>query len=448
MDEVWSSGIYPDIDLAAVTADPSVGLLEVLGPEPAGPAGEIVVDLPDGSAWVVDHADPDQLVRLEVPGDDPAGSPLLIATVGGDNALRIADAARDAGDGVPLRPRTTAPRGWEALAAGQALLQFDLTTDADLSPLTRLAALVALPEEVEVAPVGPLLEDVVLHRLRLAPELAAEVLEELEGPDGPATVLPPGVAQELVAGLYRLAGRLQPLGVERAGVLEVSDLLQRTADFMWGGPDHDQPTRPRPVTDSALETEFEKELVLAAPAMLEGPTVELGEPWLELVGVGHGLVHAPGARTGSWVAVLRAGGLAPLAMVPLRPAGPAELIATVVLPPDVGPGDVELRLLSAVRARRPARSRPGLDAVRRAVRAGRRAARTARVVGPKGARQQWRECAQQWEEAGDPYRAAAARARVTGDRGWSAPPGRALRGRGRLGTGLLADAVAVSLDDV
>ena len=59
----------------------------------AGPAGVSGVELPDGSVWEVDHADPSVPVLLEVDAMDASTSPLLVTAFGGDGAMFLADDA-------------------------------------------------------------------------------------------------------------------------------------------------------------------------------------------------------------------------------------------------------------------------------------------------------------------------------------------------------------------
>lgn len=464
MAEPLPDGLYPQIDLLAVVVEPSDGLVEVLGRAPAGPAGEIAIELPDGSVWVVDHADPDRLVRLDLPGGDPAGSPLLQVAIGGDAALLVADAARPGGFGTPFGPMSTPPPGWEAFLAGRALLQLDLTVDDDLSPLTRLAAVAQVADDVDGAPVGRLLEAVVAHRLGQAAALAGESLEDVASADGAAAGLPPGVLEELADAMYPLAARVKPLGGDTYALTELARRLYELAGELWAGSATDEPAdgpadapadgpADTLITLGALE---DREVALSVPLARAAVPPPPPRPWLEVIGPGHGRVHAPGADPGDWVVVLRADGLAPLARVPLERTGTSEPVATVVLPPLLGPDDVELRLVPPERAGRPATTGPGLDAVRRAVRAGRRAARAERTFGPKRAYEDWQDCARRWQEAGDRDRAVAALRRAGSRRGGppigADPPLRsgrpALRRGGRgPGAALLSDAVAATLDD-
>src|SRR5689334_12158630 len=81
-------GLYRRWTSVAIDGD----RLEVLG-RTAGPAGASVLELPDGSVWEVDHADPGRLVGLEVDAADAAGTPLLNAAFGGDGAIEVVDQA-------------------------------------------------------------------------------------------------------------------------------------------------------------------------------------------------------------------------------------------------------------------------------------------------------------------------------------------------------------------
>ena len=153
------------------------GTVELRG-GPAGPAGVSVVELADGTVWSVDHADPTRLVGIEPPAGpagppwDLADSPLVIAAVGGDQALLLADLADDARaamthgdradpvadldddlddelddeladaalDDRPRSPRRIRPNNRMGPEAGRIVVLADLSTDPDLDPLARIAA--------------------------------------------------------------------------------------------------------------------------------------------------------------------------------------------------------------------------------------------------------------------------------------------------------------------
>ena len=179
-----AEGIYRNPGRAVVDGDRFL----VVGPRP-GPAGVSGVELPDGSVWEVDHAEPSVPVLLEVDTVDPPASPLLVAAFGGDGALFLADdAVRMSVDDLEetrtvdnrpgenrywsrRRPFANEP-SWEA---GNALLLADMGNDRRLYPLAQLAACLEFAVSADHTAVGIVLTPVLSGFLDTAEQLADEV---------------------------------------------------------------------------------------------------------------------------------------------------------------------------------------------------------------------------------------------------------------------------------
>ncbi len=162
--------------------------LVVLGP-PAGPAGSSIVDLPDGSSWQVDHAEPSVPVLIEVDARNAGRSPLLTTAFGGDEALfLVEDAVPLAADGPdgdflegrrPGRPRRGAAsrrlgREW-AGEVGEMVLLGDLASDRLAHPLARVAAALEFNLSVNHSIAGQVLAPLVLPMIDSAEVMAADV---------------------------------------------------------------------------------------------------------------------------------------------------------------------------------------------------------------------------------------------------------------------------------
>ncbi len=382
--------IYP-IDADAVLDGDR---LEVLG-KPFGPAGVSVTELPDGSTWQVDHADPATLVGLDVDADTGPDAPLLVTAFGGDGAMFIADGAVPADEYQPraVSGRRSSPRrvtsgrrpGRPAEEAGALVVLSDLADDTSLHPVARVAAVVELAEHARGAPGGRLFATAAPALLDRA-ETWCERIDDTELDD-----LDPKQAVRLSSAIQAATsqnGRQRPA---------LRRLAQRLGDAVLSGY----------VEDSALR-------VAASPLPAQATDVDDGfvtEPppsgtSLEWISDTVARVHTTRSDEDRWVRVLRRDGLVLLALAPLERTGLVDR-AGVALPPDLRNDELIIQLVADDEF--PLLNADHIELARAAVQAGRTAARATRLGDRSAAEAEWEKCAQLWDRAGDRLRTEQAR---------------------------------------
>jgi hypothetical protein len=394
----------------------------------AGPAGLSAVEFADGSVWAVDHADPGELVSIEVPETDLVTSPLVVGAFGGDGALFLTDDLRSRADrkqgddrervdvdpeegtvardrdgaDLPsradrrrLRAATNSARRADlgaTTAVGRLVVLADLSTDPGLGALARIAAASEFVVAGTAVVGGDLFRPLVGGLLDRAAELAVTVgddeIRELSGASGSKPVVP----------LLRLAERLYQHADRADG--DADDVLAVGAL---------PPPRPAP----RLHASRNLADGASGPPPAAGPPPGPGAPetHVEVRRVDPTTLEVRVARRPDldrpWLRVLRVDGLVPLAMAPLRPDG-LLLVGLIVVPPDTLDDELRFDVLDADDV-----APLGVaDAVRRAVQLGRDAARAERIGAVARAVRLWAECASAWEQAGDESRAGTARDRA------------------------------------
>jgi len=396
------------------------GDVRIVGPS-FGPAGAIVVELPDGSSWTVDHHDPDRLVSYEPPGPvvdsgSLSGDPVLAALVGGEvamalgGALDVVSRSEETFDD-PVRPPRPRRRGRMPSPMAELLLLVDLIDDPDVPPLARVAAGVEALRRMPPTPGGDLLfplrgwmvESVVVaadstERLEVAeldPRLAGDLADLLDGLDGlDAFDVRDGPGRggaDLSHGLRPLLGWLEELdGRDSAIVRSVAepDLVGAAAAAPTGAP-------MAPDEGSAEHSELDLDLLAvrdAVPLRVERVSPVLVE-----------VTTTDPSASGRWARVRRSDGLVLIGHAPMRETWDrvrdGGFIATVAVPPDLSDDDMVVAIvdedeISAVG------SAPFED-VRDAIRAGREACREGRLGKVGAARAAWERCAALWAAVGD-----------------------------------------------
>jgi hypothetical protein len=386
-------------------------VVEVVAALP-GPAGVSAVELPDGTAWEVDHAEPGRLVRLELVGPLHADAVARLA-VGEEGVLFLSEEVPgEVDDDGPSFPDTwrSNPFGphHDAVAAGQLILLADLARDADLPTLARVAAAVQLAG----ADGDPALLDVLRPVIADTWDLAGRLSEDVD--DDTLADIGPKTAMWFAQALGRAVGAgLSPIGW-------TDDLRRRLRRISRGFP-----------RDAAFDVL--SDLAVSSPHLASAPwngrddalaDVGPAEDWQAVQRVAEALVRVEVARSDRvrWVRVFRVDGLVLLGQAPLRHDGLLD-VAEVVVPPTTP--DSELRVVVVDAEQVEPGSRP-LRQMRSAVRAGRRAARARRLHQHGESMRWWEECAHHWDAAGDPVRADLARelsagSPRSGPRGGAAP---------------------------
>lgn len=397
---------------------------------PFGPAGVSAVELPDGTLWEVDHADPSRLVLVALDGD--LDRSVLLRDLLGPERFDLACAQLDAqraakAAGSRLRADVRSADGAEhvsgprnrwhgaAHAVGSAILAADLAADDSQLPLVRLAAGLEFLSMVGGGQLeqlfGPLAEQVAEGLVEPARDLDAEGLELLE----------PQAEKSLhrLESLVRQAARQYPeLELPLREVLELLRSSRRRRNQPQEFGTHLMVNRALRAIDSSP---FDAPDGSWAPAAFEshGSPVR-PEDFLDVSmgGPGHVVVRTARHHRGKWVRVLRVAGLVPLALVPLQPEG-MVLEALAVVPPDLDLDDLVVQLLLPDELVGPERP---MDLVRGAVEAGRAAARYWRLEKYREASSAWWECGRLWREAGDGRRADEARERAADVPNWNRTP--------------------------
>lgn len=375
----------------------------VVGP-PAGPGGVSAVELPDGSVWQVDHSDPATPVLLELDAIDAPTSPLLVASFGGDGALFLADDAvpmtdndledRTAGNRPAPGPYRTRRRqfvnqpAWEA---GHAVLLADLGNDTRMHPLARVAACLEFATSFDHTEAGTVLRPMLSDLLDIAEQLADDVDDHELASLDPLTV----------DGLRSVCLRARKVGHRLD--LTLRTLLRRL--------DHVTPTEPDiavhalRTADRGLDLAEDEPLVAAA---YDAPPQRPEPGFREVQRTDDAVVRVTVERsdTQRWVRVLHRRGLVLLGQAPLRRDGLLDT-ADIVVPADTTDDDLEIQVLEpeelAVLVDRP------VDAIRRAINAGREASRSDRLGDRATAQHRWEHCATLWMAAGDNQRGEHAR---------------------------------------
>lgn len=392
----------------------------------AGPAGSSAIELPDGTVWEVDHADPSQLVQIST-STAVARARSLVALIGQDRfAMASSLAGRAGAESRVLGPedpagsqsrrsgRRRAPGESTAMRVGRLIVLTDLLHDPGLDPLAQLSAGIELLLELHDRPKG---EDAAVALVRsgaavaerrvahLASEIDDDELFEL-GSQNRGQLARVRRAARSLAGrvvalqlpLEQLIVRIDEVGSLLDDIDDIDDIDSHAADGFGirysdarGGAFVGAPAALR-ISEAPMAAE--------EPLAVEDfRQVERIEPALLRVTVARDL---PGRR----VRVLRADGLVLLAVAPLLADGLLQT-AELAVPPDVADDDLLVEVIDGetfVAACRP------IELVHDAVRAGRRAARAARLGDPAMTRRRWMECAALWEQAGDGDRSTLARA--------------------------------------
>lgn len=407
--------------------DPEADQLRVIGWRP-GPAGVSALDLANGLRVVVDHASPTTLAEVAIDlvrgriADDHL---TLLSNLLGDDAVEVL--RRMPGGRVDRRPvRLPSPRGYiddleyarrdrdrdrdggAHASFARMVLAADLGDDAGLDDSWRP---VALLEAASTA------FDV--HR-SLALDLVRRgvgVLEEVGGPNDTK------VAYQLASMLRTIAGQAGTDPVARDAASWARRLTRR-AD-----------SRHSPATPAAMPAAMAEFSAAAMPLearpmaarvheQAAPPRPERALPvggdhrgWASLDRGNNVAVIVPGLLPGAWARVFRTSDRLLLGLSPVRSVADRRSEAVVVIPPTAA-DDLHVDIVDDPST--PQRA-PAHDQVRRAVTAGREAARLSRLR-DHDAQRSWETCAAQWEDLGDTQRANLARQH--GERGPNSAPRR------------------------
>lgn len=406
-------GMYDPATVRRLHHDDEGGVLEVHGVA-FGPAGASSIELPSGEVWMVDHADPDRLVGLEIGTDRADLDPLMLAAFGGDGALEVLDRAddRDDADAEPepfddpwARRRASGPDTTSAERFGRLVVLSDLAGHPSLDPIARLVALAQLAESAPHGDGGDVLGPVVESLLR-----SIDALVEAADPTIARTWRP----------------KLAPRVVEALGDLgrhgARTDRLQRLQrELLRWGDSPDRQWAQRHHRPGHWEREYgvaapadDEWLAAAAPMVSEVasvPRARAAGPVLQRTGELVVEVRVPrGDETDRWVRLLRADGFLLLAQAPLIRHELSDM-AELVVGPDVSIDELEVQVLDdhqLVHA-----TVDPLGAIRAAVRAGRAAASAERAQDLAEAELRWMDCADAWTNAGDDTRARLAAMRAS-----------------------------------
>ncbi|MFZ4434620.1 MAG: hypothetical protein ACOYOQ_15615 [Microthrixaceae bacterium] len=397
-----TGGIYPPWLAVPRVAG---GRLRVSG-RPFGPAGASIVELPDGSSWEVDHADPSTLVAIDVPLTDDDLPPLLLAAYGEERAVALLEAAAsapdtDEGDDVP-DPGTylSLPQLVPSQAAAEAggLVQLvDLADDPTIAPLARIAAAAQAVSQVEFTPGGDLIAQLVPMLIDRAAELTVDVSHD---------VLPHNSKDA-----YTVESALRSLRAA-AGTprVEFEDLTERIG--LGIGRRH-LDARPGPRRRRAIDA-------FARPEHAGDATEAVRTEWISSSLV---RVTAPSSMEERWVRALHVRGLTMIALVPMQQLGDTD-VAEFVVPPILERDDLRVQIVD--RTELPIEPERPIERLRLAIETGRIAASDERAGHGIRAAQHWSDCAQLWEELDDHHRAGEARSRAgratsgSSRRGWLA----------------------------
>ena len=387
MADVPIGGLYRWSSTVAQVVD---GRLRV-GGTPFGPAGVSAVELPDGSTWEVDHADPSQLVAVEVDLDGDEPPPLLIAAFGEGRATELfteAPSAEVDWDVVDADAfvGSVPPGGMTGptTMTGRLVRLADLAADPKINPLASIAATAEFLYAADGTPGGDLIAPLIPALIDRADELAAEVSDQ-------SLLLGAKVATRVTGAIELLSGAdaTPRPGLDEL-VVRIGESRQRRCDDR--SPTNRRSRRPRRADAGSSGSEAG-----------DGPQVE----WVtgSLV-----RVTTPPGGGERWVRALHVRGLVLLAQVPLE-RGREHDVAELVVPPVLHPDDV---LIEVVRRAdlQAAAARP-IDMIRRAIRAGRMAASDELGGRTRRAEAHWRECADLWHQIGDDRRDRLAIGRIT-----------------------------------
>lgn len=386
MVEPLGDGLYSADVVSAFDGDRFV----VLG-APAGPAGSASVELPDGSRWTVDHADPSLLVGVEVESVDPASSRALVVLLGGDTALMLVDEASPAIDSAPTerywvarqRGRQWGSRGSldvVSMEVGRMVVLADLASDPGVHPLGRLVATAELAERQRASKALTLLDPIVLRLAASSADLADDVDEvDLAGLD-------PRVAAD-VASMCR--GAALVLGDAGSGLREMGERVHRYGDQDIVSPMLSAHEAFDDASFAPVPPRLERAAAPSPPALLTQRRISDGLLAVQLVD----------PVEDAWARVLRRDGLAIVGLAPVDRRARAE----VPVPPDIADDDLVVDVVDAQQLGRSAHR--AADSVRAAVRAGRDAARAMRLGEHGVAAVRWERCSDLWERVGDRERA-------------------------------------------
>ena len=414
MAEYEDDPLYPmDVD-AVLDGD----RLEVIG-QMFGPAGVSVIELPDGGTWQVDHADPGELVTLDVEADVGHDAPLMVTAFGGDGAMFVADRAVPADEYEPravsgrrFTPRRVTSRrlpGGPAEAAGALVVLADLADDDALHPLARIAAVVELAQGLRGTPAGRLVASALPALLDRA-EVWSEQVDDAE-----LTVLDRKQGVRLSSAIRAATSpdrRVRPA---------LRRLAQRLTETVYLD-DHEF------VMHQVVHAQIAMPVMAVVDDPDEPPRSGTTFEWLSDT---IGLVTTTRSGDERWVRILRRDGLVLLALAPLERSGLVDR-AEVALPPDITDDEFEIQFVDDDEF--PVAHPDRIEHVRAAVQAGRTAARSTRLDDRQAAEHQWERCAELWDRVGDRFRAEQARELAYGYRA------------NRPGRPFLADELARSLD--
>lgn len=388
MVEPLGDGLYSSDVVAAFDGD----LFVVLG-APAGPAGSASVELPDGSRWTVDVADPRLLVSVEVPGHDPASSPALAGLLGGDTALMLVDEALPDVGQLPVEDRYAGVRGrvgrWRtrdslgimSQQAGRLVVLADLASDPGAHPLVRIVATAELADRQHAAKWLSLLDPTVLRLAAGAVDLAEDVDEiDLAGLD-------PRVAARVASVCRSAALRL---GDAASGMRRIGDRVHRYAG-------DDRAAAGAAPVDEAHEM-YAADAVMPVRVDAAPPPQPRERSTTRRIADGLLRVQLAEPIDRAWVRVLRRDGLSLVGLAPLD-----RRTAEVPVPPDISDGELVVDVVTEEQMER--FTRRSVDSLRAAIRVGRDAARAMRLGEVAVAAGRWERCSALWSQVGDGQRA-------------------------------------------
>ncbi|MCD9624206.1 hypothetical protein [Rhabdothermincola salaria] len=407
---VWSEGLVTRTDLD--------GTLLVIG-HAWGPAGYAEIELAPSVFVAVDTAESNQLssIRVEPAADRDRAGEVLDALVGAERSellLRFAELPEgrtrrlmpqrstdtDDWDSARRRDERSEPRFASRLPGNDAGEAFGRVVSVGALAETAdeaLAGAIAFVEFGELAGETAVRQD--LPVLDAVAERAlvhgARGLDDLAADLGELALVDADVADRLRA-LVMVAQKTASRDV-RAALRRVENVLRAEDD--------------RRRSDAQLSAAAAAAQAVSEPAEIQAlvePSrrVEPRSPgWHLELDDGLLTVRAPEQELGTWLRVLRAENLAPLAVVPLLAEADHDRAEALV------PAELELADLVVETTRYPRVVAPGggVEAVSQAITVGRDACEAERFGRHEQARDRWWRCAELWQALGDTTRAAVAR---------------------------------------
>jgi hypothetical protein len=417
--------------------DPLAEQVRVIGWRP-GPAGVSSIELAPGLHASVDHASPTTLTEVTIDAADghiDADTLTLLSHVLGDEATDVVHRLPTTGtQGRPTPIRARRARGGDdGLWLAQLVLTVDLADEAALSDLARAAALLdgvrpaatlGLPLANDLARRGvELLLGAQLHALD--PDHRADLEQRLVHVEH----LTPGAVTDL--DLHRARRHLDDATARTRPTARRAAAAPPAAAAGIAAPAAAKAAAPMEAHD-AVQTEAAADDARGRPGTAL-PVDGDHHSWAWLDRGSNVQFQASRGAAGSWGRVYRAADRLLLGLAPLRTADDADGLKALVVIPHIA--DPDHLVVDVVDDPTTPRRAVAHDLTRRAVLAGRTAARLSRRGDPS-ADDAWHDTAQRWRTLGDAQRANLALRHGQRDDERGSP-----RGRRTTATTLLADEI-------